>query len=86
MKDLSNKDLPYVLIDGNEAERKFPDLGEFYIGVATAIYCPSEEEEISDLKFDRESKIAWSHNKSYTNGNPFLVIVVEDEEEQKKIE
>ena len=81
--DLSNKDLPHVLIDGDEAERKFPDLGEFYIGVATAIYCPSEEEEISDLKCDRESKIAWSHNKSYTNGNPFLVKVVKKKNQKK---
>jgi hypothetical protein len=82
-KCLSKEVLPYVLIDGNEAERKFPDLGEFYIGVATAIYCPSEEEEISDLKCDRQSKIAWSHNKSYTNGNPFLVKVVKEKNQKK---
>ena len=77
--DLSNKDLEPVLIDVNEAEsdvikaeREFPDPGEFYIGVATAIYCPSKEKKI------RESKIAWSCNKFYTNGDPFLVKVVEE--------
>ena len=68
------------VITGDIATRKFPDLGQFYIGVATAIYCPSKEEKISDIK---ESHIAWSHDKSYTNGNPFLVKVVEDEEPQK---
>jgi hypothetical protein len=68
---------PEVII-GSEAEKIFDKSpGKYYIGVATAIYCPSKKEKISD--------IAWSHDKSYTNGNPFLVKVVEDEE-PKKIE
>ncbi len=79
---------PVKITEENEASNEFPDLGKFYIGVATAIYCPSKEKEISDIK---ESDIAWSHNKSYTNGDPFLVIVVEDKDEDedgepKKIE
>lgn len=69
-RDPSNKGLPKpVVITGNKAIRKFPDLGKFYIGVATAIYLNDE------LMKNRISDIAWSHDKSYTNGNPFLVEV-----------
>ena len=69
-KDHRNPDLPQPnLITENKAIIKFDKPGQFYIGVATAIYSNGAPVE------NGISHIAWSHDKYYTNSNPFLVKV-----------
>jgi hypothetical protein len=58
-----------VLLTENKTKKPFDELGQFYMGVATAIYLNGAPME------NGISHIAWSPDKSYTNGNPFLVKV-----------